>query len=49
MSIKFLQLNVEKKAHIESVSNFLKENDFDVCCFQEMHEDTAKDLAEKYG
>lgn len=49
MSIKFLQLNVEKKAHIESVSNFLKENDFDVCCFQEMHEEDAKFLSEQCG
>ncbi len=49
MSIKFLQLNVEKKAHLENVSNFLKENDFDVCCFQEMYEEDAKFLSEQYG
>lgn len=49
MAIKFLQLNIETDKHFERIIPFLEKENFDVICFQEIYEDDAKMLAEKFN
>ncbi len=49
MAIKFLQLNIETDKHIDRILPFLEKENFDVICFQEIYENDAKMLAEKFN
>lgn len=49
MAIKFLQLNIETNKHLERIIPFLEKENFDVICFQEIYENDAKMLAEKFN
>jgi endonuclease/exonuclease/phosphatase family metal-dependent hydrolase len=47
--IKFLHLNVEGRKHIDRITEFLDTREIEVICAQEMYEETAKLLSDKYG
>ncbi len=47
--VRFLQLNIQKKKHLEKVFQFIKEGDFDLLLLQEIYEEDAKEWAEKLG
>lgn len=49
MGIKFLHLNIEGRKHIEPITKFLESNEIEVCCFQEIDEETTKLFCNKFG
>lgn len=49
MSLKFLQLNIETNKHFDKIIPFLEKENFDVLLLEEVFENDAKMLAERFG